>query len=140
MAEKFNLEVRPKKTSDVTQREEIKQLKNTLKFLSAEFEKEKSKRKKSEREKSAMSESVLVAQTALEEAKELENRAKLELELAKARISSSPECQICFGGESDRALSCGHLFCASCAIRFYQEQKCPNCLQKVLGIQQIFFI
>ena len=86
-----------------------------------------------------MSESVLVAQTALEEAKELENQALLELELAKARISSRPECQICFAAESDRALSCGHLFCSSCALRFYEEEKCPNCLQKVLGLQQIFF-
>ena len=68
---------------------------------------------------------------------ELENIKRQNSYLAK-KLREINECQICCEDKCNRVLSCGHLFCSTCAMRFFNEEKCPQCQQKPLGIHAIF--
>jgi len=126
------------KMGDEEQKEEILQLKSSIKILNKELEKEQNKRKKLEGDRSSIHDALGKLEDELNMAQSQQAVLAHQNGIVLGKLKDATECQICCERKLSRALSCGHVFCDNCGIRFFDCEKCPTCLQKPLGIQCLF--
>jgi len=125
--EEIILSLQSMRMGDMELKNEIHRLKNTIKNLKKELKIEKSERKNLEEDRKSLTK--LEGDFALLQAQK---------SILAGQLKVSKECQICCERKLNKALSCGHSFCSPCAMRFFESEKCPTCLQKPLGIQCLF--
>lgn len=61
----------------------------------------------------------------------------IENEFKKNVVATGVECRICMEDKISHSLSCGHVFCHNCAIRF-MTRSCAICRRKPDGCQRIY--
>lgn len=127
------------KMADIEHKEEIQQLQNTVKLMTKDFDKEKNKRKKLEGDRTSIHDALTKLEDELNIAQAQQALLSHENNILSAKLKDIYDCPICCEHKINRVLSCGHTFCADCALRFFQCERCPSCLQKPLGLQCLFF-